>query len=515
MRQHRRALQGTTLDPAAWTAFLRERIGLDIASRRWTMCEPAIRRAMDRVRIADADRFRAALDTDASVFEALIDEVTVGETYFFRDPRQFDFLRTRVIPDRIAVRGVASPLSIWSAGCASGEEPYSVAILCHQLGLPRPRVVGTDVSRSRLAVAERANYGKWALRGVPESVVASYFTRTGVRYQLAEHIRSAVEFRHVNLTADLPAAAPLRGADVILCRNVLIYLEPAAVRRVVLNLVDALAVDGWLLLGPSDPPLTEMADRAGCEIVITDAGLAYRRRERRMRSQAIEVAVERRNLPAAELTAEETTAPVVLPSPSHDAASASTGVTGTNAAAPPAASASAATEVTARDRWLADAAARLSARDDQAAADLARRYVDAGGGAAEGWVTLVRALGNLGHERAASLACDQGLAAHPACAELLVLRALLHLQAAQYAAAARAARRALYVDRTLIVAHLALGMAAARHGDTETATRSFSTALRALESLDDMESVVASGGEPAARLAAMARSQLDELGRRA
>ena len=156
-------------------------------------------------------------------------EITIGETYFFRDSAQFALLRDRVLPDLFSparLRAHDAPIRIWSAGCASGEEPYSLAILLHQLGWSsRAQVFGTDVSRPLLRQARQAQYSRWSLRGVPEEIVATYFKRSGDRFVLLPAIARAVEFRYLNL-ADAGYPSPQSGVwgmDLILCRNVLIY----------------------------------------------------------------------------------------------------------------------------------------------------------------------------------------------------------------------------------------------------------------------------------------------------
>lgn len=161
---------------------------------------------------------------------------------------------------------------------------------------------------------------------------------------------------------------------------------------------------------------------------------------------------------------------------------------------------------------LAQAVEKQRKGDDESAAVLARQYVDAGGEDPRGWVILVRALANVGHERAALLACDEALRVHPELAELSVLRALLLTALERYPQAVQAARSALYLARPLPVASLALGVAEARQGNVVSARRAFRSALESLEDMAPDAIVEASGGEQAARLAAIARGQLELLG---
>ena len=148
---------------------------LDLVSARAGLlppsCPPAamegIDRAMARAGLAhDFAAYLERLGQDTPTFDDLMVELTVGETYFFRNPEHFDFVRQEVLPDVAGRRGPAHPVRAWSAGCSSGEEPYSLAVLLMKEGLGgRMEVRGTDVSRAALARCEVASYGEWSLRG--------------------------------------------------------------------------------------------------------------------------------------------------------------------------------------------------------------------------------------------------------------------------------------------------------------------------------------------------------------
>ncbi|HEX8823487.1 MAG TPA: CheR family methyltransferase, partial [Archangium sp.] len=133
-------------------------------------CPPAamegIDRAMARAGLADFDAYLARLAEDAAALDDLLVELTIGETYFFRNPEHFDFVRHEVLKDLARRRGPHHVVRMWSAGCASGEEPYTLAVLLMEEGYGhRMEVRGTDVSRAALARAHLASYGDWSLRG--------------------------------------------------------------------------------------------------------------------------------------------------------------------------------------------------------------------------------------------------------------------------------------------------------------------------------------------------------------
>jgi chemotaxis protein methyltransferase CheR len=262
---------------ARTAALLASRAGLRFAPNRQPAAEAAMRRVLADLRLDDPIALARQTAADATVLDRLLAEVTIGETYFFREPAQLDVVRATVLPALAARRGRGTPVRAWSAGCASGEEAYTLAILLREGGLgAAARVLGTDVSRPRLAAAERARYTRWSLRGMSEEWVARYFTRRGTHFYLRPELRAAAEFRPLNLAAhDYAAAGAAPGSmDLVLCRNVMIYFDRQTVADVARRLLATLSEDGWLFLGASDPIISELA---GCETVVTGAGLAYRR----------------------------------------------------------------------------------------------------------------------------------------------------------------------------------------------------------------------------------------------
>jgi chemotaxis protein methyltransferase CheR len=403
----------------------------------------------------------------------------VGETYFFRESGQLEFIRREVMPALLRRRSADAPVRAWSAGCASGEEPYSLAILLSELGLAaRTRVLGTDLARARLAAAAEARYGRWSLRGVDDALVRRYFRERDGRYELAPEVRALARFAHLNL-ADHAAVQTKVGTgtmDLVLCRNVLIYLDEATVRRVAGHLLGALADDGWLFLGASDPSL---ADYVPCDVVVTGAGIAYRR--------------ARCGAPASR--------PPVRARPSVAFPIESPRVAPPAPPAPRAPTTSAAAEA-------AQARRHYDARDYRGAADAAQRSVALDGERPEVWALRVRALANAGAHADAEAVCAAALDRHALSAELAYLHALLAAEAGRHEEAVRAARRALYLDRTLVVAHLALGAGLARLGDPAAARRAFANAGRLLADLPRDAEVPMADGEPASRLAALVRARL-------
>src|SRR5581483_4187958 len=123
------------------------------------------RRAIARAAVRDVDAYVRRAQTDPDLLAALVAEATVNETYFFRDAAQFENLRASIVPDVLSRKTASDALTVWSAGCASGEEAYSLAILLEELGVgERSRIAGTDVSRAAIQRARTARYGAWSFR---------------------------------------------------------------------------------------------------------------------------------------------------------------------------------------------------------------------------------------------------------------------------------------------------------------------------------------------------------------
>ena len=174
-----------------------------------------------------------------------------NETYFFRDHGQFDLLRLRLLPELIERRRDAKTLRLWSAGCSSGEEAYSLAMLVDML-LPERQgwdiqILGSDIDEKALAKARRAHYGQWSFRMAPTALKHRYFRRTGDEWTLDECIRNMVTFRAGDLIGDSCADAQLQDMDLILCRNVFIYFGATAVADVADKLAASLSEGGYLM----------------------------------------------------------------------------------------------------------------------------------------------------------------------------------------------------------------------------------------------------------------------------
>lgn len=205
----------------------------------------------------------AALYADAAAggpsWEIILAQLTVGETYFFRNAPQFEALRQHILPELIERRRATHHLRIWSAGCATGEEPYSIAMTLADL-LPSDEfwqvsILATDINPQFLARARAGLYGSWSFREMPEATRARFFTPDQQRWRLHPAIRQMVTFARLNL-AEPCFPAILNGTyaqDLILCRNVTIYFDEATTHQLIERFHSALLPGGWLIVGHAEP----------------------------------------------------------------------------------------------------------------------------------------------------------------------------------------------------------------------------------------------------------------------
>jgi two-component system, chemotaxis family, CheB/CheR fusion protein len=217
-----------------------------------TVYKPAslVRRVTRRMLILDLPDVESYFDylrTHPDELAILADSIRVKVTSFFRDREVWDYMADRVVPD-LANNG--RPLRIWSAGCASGEEAYTVAMLfAERLGLSglgdRLRIHGTDVDENALIEARQARYSAGAVAGVPDAFLDKYFERDGTRYAAHRDVRAAVVFDRHDLIHD----PPICRIDLLVCRNTLMYFTADAQRRLVSRFFSSLNPAGYVLLG--------------------------------------------------------------------------------------------------------------------------------------------------------------------------------------------------------------------------------------------------------------------------
>jgi chemotaxis protein methyltransferase CheR len=193
-------------------------------------------------------------EASSELHEQVIDALTTNETTFFRDFNPFESMRSDVLPELIERKQRSRTLAIWSAGCSTGQEPYSIAMAIREhfpeLLTWQLTILGTDISASVLDRARRGRYGQLEVnRGLPANLLVRHFTRAGMEWEIEEPIRRMVRFQRHNLVDVWPVMPPF---DLVFMRNVMIYFDVDTKRKVLRRLLGQLAPHGYLLLGASE-----------------------------------------------------------------------------------------------------------------------------------------------------------------------------------------------------------------------------------------------------------------------
>ncbi|PDW04602.1 protein-glutamate O-methyltransferase [Candidatus Viridilinea mediisalina] len=239
--------------------LLLERAGLHYPERRRSDLAHGLTQAANTCGLENLENLYRGMADGGTIWDMAIIQLTIGETYFFRNGAQFAALRQQIIPDLMERRGPVRSLRLWSAGCATGEEPYSLAMLLADLLPAQPEwqvsILATDINPHFLQRAREALYGNWSFRETPEALRARFFTPEGTRWRLNADLRRQIIFARLNLAeACYPAVTNGTVAlDLIVCRNVTIYFDEATTRQVVQRFYAALAPGGWLIVGHAEP----------------------------------------------------------------------------------------------------------------------------------------------------------------------------------------------------------------------------------------------------------------------
>jgi len=240
--------------------FIYSKSGIFFADNKQAQLETRLTQRLRANNLSDYEQYYDLLKYDDPADEELhnlFDSVSTNETSFFRSPPQIEAFAHKVLPELLAAQAASRRLRLWSAGCSTGEEPYTMAmVLSEALGDELANwdinIQANDLSPKALRSAETATYNEYALRGVSPTVRQRYFEEAdGGLLRIIEPIRRLVNFEHFNLSA--PATAEHLGDfDVIFCRNVLIYFDEDLKRTVVSRLHESLKAGGYLFIGHSE-----------------------------------------------------------------------------------------------------------------------------------------------------------------------------------------------------------------------------------------------------------------------
>jgi chemotaxis protein methyltransferase CheR len=246
-------------DIEQFRAIVARRLGLHYEDGRLDYLAEVARQRMELVGSAHFESYLKRLISSpggSDEFRALAEQLTVNETFFFRNADNFRAFAGIVLPERIRAKSREKRLRILSAGCASGEEPYSLAVLVRE-ALPDlenwdVKIIGIDINPAILAKATQARYSAWSLRATPEDARRRYFRADGRDFVLAPAIQKMVTFEERNLVDEDPQFWESLACDVVFCRNVLMYFTPDKARDVVRRITQALLPGGFFFLGHAE-----------------------------------------------------------------------------------------------------------------------------------------------------------------------------------------------------------------------------------------------------------------------
>jgi chemotaxis protein methyltransferase CheR len=243
--------------------LINERSGLHFAEDARYVFERRLRERLTALSLTSFAEYQRILRQASGVeaeLQELYDLLAIKETYFFREAYQLNAFRDEVLPVLVREAGSRKQLAIWSAGCSTGEEAYTIAILLLESGMLNGwtlRVHGTDLSRRSLAVARKGVYSEASFRATSEEHRRRYFAEREDGAHVCESLRSICHFGLMNLL-HMQRSATFVQLDVAFCKNVLIYFDPKSRRRVLDGIYDRLRPGGYLLLGHSESLLNEV-----------------------------------------------------------------------------------------------------------------------------------------------------------------------------------------------------------------------------------------------------------------
>ena len=416
---------------------------------RWSDLEYRTGSAAEQFGFTDTEAFIQWLVSSPLTreqIEILASHLTIAETYFWREPPIFDALQKHVLPELIRSREKGERrLRIWSAGCASGEEPYSIAIALSRLIPPGENwhvtILATDINPRILRKAKEGVYGPWSFRNTPEWLKGGYFCRKeGRRLELLPEIKNMVTFAYLNLAEDI-YPSPLNNTnamDLIFCRNVLMYFTPERAGRIAQGLHRSLVDGGWLAVGASE--LSNQIFPQFASIHFPGA-IAYRK-------------VHQESRPPSAFRLEEL--PCANPLPRDWGRGKDEGGEKALEIVKP----------SLRETGYAEAFECTALQDGQEAPPSI--------------VSSIRALADQGKLEEALAACEEAIAADKLDPELHYLRAIILQEQNREAEATISFKAALYLDPNLARAHFALGNLLLRRGNRRAAKKCFENVLAIL-----------------------------------
>ena len=248
--------------------LLLQRVGADLSLFRPSFLERRLSKRIMITNCSDIEAYIALFTRDDAEINALLNELTINVSWFFRNPLTWELLRSEILPDLINNR--AKPQSevfrIWSAGCARGEEPYTMAILMLELMEKlgdelKIQIIATDSDTTAIVKAQKGLYDAEAVKNVPYGILTKYFEQTGSHFQIRPFVKKLVHFSQYDLLDkqhSTPPEAVFGDFDIVICQNVLIYYIKEAGIQIFDKIASATSQSGYLLMGPSEQPFKSL-----------------------------------------------------------------------------------------------------------------------------------------------------------------------------------------------------------------------------------------------------------------
>jgi len=464
------------------SAHVANQMGLHFPRSRWRDLEHAFSTAAIELGYPDVReciaRFTAPLPARELV-ESMAGYLTIGETYFFREERCFKVLEERIIPEIIRQRrGNERRLRIWSAGCATGEEPYSIAILLYRMRSVlrgwNISILATDINPHALRTARAGIYTQWSFRNTLPGFKEEYFRKTTEgRFELLPALKKMVTFAGINLVKEpYPSLiTDTNATDVIFCRNVLMYFTPQLAADVVARFRLCLPEGGWLFVSPCE---TSNSVFSGFEPVNFPDATLYQKAQARTVAPQHHAAT----IPDPPPPVDFDIPPPLPPRESHDE--------------------------TSQYRTALTLYEQGAYRDAEAIAASLTQGRNGTGALA----LLCRIYANEGRLTEALNLSDQALAANKFSAGLHYLRAVILQEQGLNSEAAASLTKALYLDPDQILAHFTLANLAQQNGRIKESRKHFANALSLLDRYRPDEVIPESDGMFAGRLTEIIRATI-------
>jgi chemotaxis protein methyltransferase CheR len=242
----------TDADFALYRTLIYNESGITFTSTNRSILESRLRERLRGKNIASVKTYFAVLSKDKEELKSFLDSITTNLTRFFRNQAHFDALEHSVVPELLKIRK-GSPnttLKIWSAGCSTGEEPYTIAMLMCEI-LPPPwkyEIVASDISLKCLMTAKEGFYAESRITGIPDAYLKKYFDKVEGGYKVHADLMSKIRFDYHNLKND----SGLKNLDIVFCRNVIIYFDEAAQNAVINRFWNSMASKSFLFIGHSE-----------------------------------------------------------------------------------------------------------------------------------------------------------------------------------------------------------------------------------------------------------------------